>query len=118
MSVLLNIFWIIFGGLLTSLGWCLSGILLHLTIIGIPLGRQCFKMAKLTLAPFGLTVTYGGGAPSFLANIVWFIFAGAPMALSYFVLGCGWCVTIGIPWGLQLFKLAKLSLFPFGADIH
>ena len=53
MSTIANIIWIIFGGLVTAIGWCLAGIVFSVTIIGIPLGRQCFKMASLTLAPFG-----------------------------------------------------------------
>jgi len=119
MGTLANIIWILLGGLLVSLAWCLLGALFYITIIGIPLGRQCFKMARLSLAPFGLSVTYGGGMPSFLANIVWIIFAGVPMALAYVMLGLAWCVTIvGIPFGLQIFKMAQLSLMPFGAEVR
>ena len=58
MSTIANIIWIIFGGLVTAIGWCLAGIVFSVTIIGIPLGRQCFKMASLTLAPFGKTIVY------------------------------------------------------------
>lgn len=118
MSTFANIVWIIFGGLITALGWCISGIIFTITIVGIPLGRQCFKMASLTLAPFGKTVAYGGGAPSLVANIFWLILAGIPMALSYLVLGVFYSITvIGLPIGLQLFKMAKLSLMPFGARV-
>ena len=118
MSTLANIIWIIFGGLITALGWCIAGIVFTVTIVGIPLGRQCFKMASLTLAPFGKAVAYGGGAPSLVANIFWLILAGIPMALSYLVLGVLYSITIiGLPIGLQLFKMAKLSLMPFGARV-
>ena len=118
MSTLANIIWIIFGGLITALGWCIAGIIFTVTIVGIPLGRQCFKMASLTLAPFGKTVVYGGGAPSLVANIFWLILAGIPMALSYLVLGALYSITIiGLPIGMQLFKMAKLSLMPFGARV-
>lgn len=118
MSIIANIIWIIFGGLVTAIGWCLAGIVFSITIIGIPLGRQCFKMASLTLAPFGKTIAYGGGAPSLIANIFWLILAGLPMAVSYAVLGVLYCITvIGIPIGLQCFKMAKLSLLPFGAQV-
>ena len=111
MSTIANIIWIIFGGLVTAIGWCLAGIVFSITIIGIPLGRQCFKMASLTLAPFGKTIVYGGGAPSLIANIFWLILAGLPMAVFY-------CITvIGIPIGLQCLKMAKLSLLPFGAQV-
>ena len=118
MRTLGNIIWIIFGGLVTALGWAIAGIIFYITIIGIPLGRQCFKFAALTLAPFGKEVTYGGGAPSILANIVWVLLIGIWEAIAYVMLGCVYCITIiGIPFGKQCFKLAKLSLFPFGAEI-
>lgn len=117
-STIANIIWIIFGGLFTAIAWCLAGIIFSITIIGIPLGRQCFKMASLTLAPFGKSIVYGGGAPSLIANIFWLILAGLPMAFSYACLGAVYCITvIGIPVGLQCFKMAKLSLLPFGAQV-
>ncbi len=113
-----NIIWILFGGLISALGWAIAGVLFYITIVGIPLGRQAFKMAELTLAPFGKTIVYGGGAPSLLANIVWVVFVGFWEALLYLGAGVAFCVTIvGIPFGLQLFKMAKLSLFPFGATV-
>ena len=118
MSTIANIIWIIFGGLFTAIWWCLAGLLFYITIIGIPLGRQCFKMASLTLAPFGKTIVYGGGAPSLIANIFWLILAGLPRTFSYACLGVAYCITvIGIPVGLQCFKMAKLSLLPFGAKV-
>ncbi len=118
MSTIANIIWIIFGGLITAISWCVVGVIFYITIVGIPLGRQCFKMASLTLAPFGKTIIYGGGAPSLVANIFWVILAGLPMALSYLLLGVVYCISIiGIPIGMQLFKMAKLSLWPFGAQV-
>ena len=115
MSTIANIIWIVLGGIFTALWWCVAGVLFYVSIIGIPLGRQAFKMAALTLAPFGKTVEYGGGAPSLVANIVWALLAGIPMALAYAV----FCVTIiGLPPGIQLFKMAKLSLLPFGAVVR
>ena len=119
MSVLGNILWIIFGGLFSGLGWILTGILWCITIIGIPIGKQCFKMASMSFAPFGKEVQYEGGAVSFIVNVFWIIFGGFEMALANFLWGCILCVTIiGIPFGKQFFKLAKLSLAPFGAQIH
>lgn len=118
MSLLGNIIWIIFGGLLSALFWCLSGIIWCITIIGIPYGRQCFKFASLSLAPFGKEVKYGGGTISLIANIIWLIFFGVPMAIENFLVGCLWCITIiGTPFGLQFFKIAKLALMPFGSKI-
>ena len=92
MSTIANIIWIVLGGIFTALWWCVAGVLFYVSIIGIPLGRQAFKMAALTLAPFGKTVEYGGGAPSLVANIVWALLAGIPMALAYAVGGALFCV--------------------------
>ncbi len=118
MRTIANIVWIVFGGLFTALGWCLAGVVFYITIVGIPLGRQAFKMAALTLAPFGKTIVYGGGAPSFVANVFWVVLIGLWEAISYVALGAVYCITIiGIPIGLQLFKMAKLSLLPFGARV-
>lgn len=119
MSLLGNIIWILFGGIFTAIYWFFVGCLFCLTIVGIPLGRQAFKMASLTLAPFGKTIEYGGGAPSLIANIIWVVVAGIPMAFAYLVAGAVNCITIiGIPFGLQSFKMAKLSLLPFGARVN
>ncbi len=113
-----NIIWILTGGIITAIFWALAGCLFYITIIGIPLGRQAFKMANLTLAPFGKTIIYGGRVPSLIANVVWVIVIGFAEAVAYVVAGAAFCVTIiGIPFGLQLFKMAKLSLFPFGAKV-
>ena len=75
-------------------------------------------MAGLTLTPFGKTVRYGGGVGSTLANIIWVVLAGWFMAFCYLLAGVVNCATvIGIPFGVQSFKMAKLALWPFGADI-
>jgi len=95
------------------------GLLWCVTIIGIPIGRQCFKFASLSLAPFGKDVQYGGGAPSLIANIFWLLISGIPLAVCFAVNGLILCCTIiGIPFGLQCFKMAKLALMPFGASIQ
>lgn len=104
---------------MTALGFLLAGVVCCITIVGIPLGRQAFKMASLTLAPFGRTVSFGGGAPSFVANVFWVLLFGWWAALIYFLGGALYCITIvGIPFGLQLFKMAKLVLCPFGATVQ
>lgn len=119
MGCLGNVLWFIFGGFISSLSWCLAGILWCITIVGIPIGMQCFKIAGLSLCPFGKEVRYGGGAFSFLINIIWLIVSGLPLAIEFAILGCLLCVTIiGIPFGLQMFKLAKLALMPFGAEVY
>ena len=118
MRFLGNVLWFIFGGLMSALLWVIAGGIWCITIVGIPWGIQCFKFATLSLWPFGKEVVYGGGAVSFLVNVIWVIFFGIWMALSHLLIGCLWCITIvGIPFGLQFFKLAKLSLAPFGAEI-
>ena len=118
MSLLGNILWFIFGGFLSGLSWLFSGLLWCITIIGIPYGRQCFKFASMAFAPFGKNIEYGGGAVSFIPNVIWIIFFGIPMFLENILFGCIWCITIvGIPFGIQFFKIAKLSLAPFGSKI-
>ena len=113
-----NIIWILCGGIWQALAWCIMGILWSITIIGIPIGRQCFKFASLAFAPFGKEVRYGGGAPSMIANILWLIISGIPLAIAAAINGLVLCCTIiGIPFGMQCFKIAKLALMPFGAAI-
>ena len=112
-----NLIWLIFGGIVLAAAWFLLGLVLCITIIGIPIGKQCFKFARLTLAPFGKTVDTDFGAHPFL-NIVWMIFLGWEMALASILAGAALCVTIvGIPFGLQAFKMAIAYLMPFGAEI-
>ena len=118
MGCLGNIIWIICGGIWQALAWLLVGLLWCITIVGIPIGRQCIKFASLAFAPFGKEVQYGGGAPSLIANILWIIFGGVPLAVYAVMNGMILCCTvIGIPFGLQCFKIAKLALMPFGARI-
>lgn len=119
MRLLGNILWLVLGGLVIAFGWAIVGLVLCVTIIGIPLGLQAFKMAALTLTPFGQTVAYGGGVGSMLVNVLWVVLVGWWMAVGYLVAGVLNCVTIiGIPFGIQSFKMAKLALFPFGAEIR
>lgn len=119
MGCLGNFLWFLCGGLVSGLGWLLAGCLWCITIVGIPIGTQCFKFAALSFFPFGKEVEYGGGAGSLLLNIIWMIVTGFPMAIASAGLGLAMCITIiGIPFGLQHFKIAKLALMPFGAQIH
>lgn len=118
MRLIGNILWLVLGGLAIAFGWAVVGVILCITIIGIPVGKQAFKMAKLTLTPFGTQVVYGGGAGSAILNFIWVIFVGLWFAIGYVVAGVANCITIiGIPFGLQSFKMAKLALFPFGTQI-
>jgi len=117
-SCLGNILWLLFGGIWQGLAWGIVGILWCVTIIGIPIGSQCFKFASLSLFPFGKDIRYGGGAVSMISNILWLIFSGIPLAVAAALNGVVLCCTIiGIPFGLQCFKIAKLALMPFGAVI-
>lgn len=113
-----NILWFLFGGIVSGIMWWLTGLLWCVTIVGIPIGVQCFKLSKISFWPFGRDIVYSGGAFSFIVNVIWFFFGGMEMALVNCVIGLLWCVTIvGIPFGMQFFKIAKLSLAPFGAEI-
>ncbi|RGX54208.1 MULTISPECIES: YccF domain-containing protein [Anaerotruncus] len=118
MGCLGNLLWFLFGGLWMGLGWLATGVLWCITIVGIPVGTQCFKFAQLAFFPFGKEVQYGGGAVSLLLNILWLIFGGIPLAVGSAVNGCLFCITIiGIPFGKQCFKMAQLALMPFGASV-
>ncbi|MBO5353803.1 MAG: YccF domain-containing protein [Lachnospiraceae bacterium] len=119
MGCLGNIVWFLFGGVLSGLSWLLAGLLWCITIVGIPVGVQCFKLAGLSFFPFGKEVEYGGGAGSLILNIIWIVVTGLPLALEHLVFGLVLCVTVvGIPFGLQHFKLMKLALMPFGAEVR
>jgi len=119
MKTIGNLLWFLLGGFILALGWALAGLLCCLTIIGIPLGVQCFKFAELALWPFGRDIVYNGmGAVSLLANLIWIIFCGLELAITAAVFGLVFCLSIiGIPFGLQYFKFAKLALMPFGAHV-
>ena len=119
MRILLNILWFIFGGLISAIGWLLVGAGWCVTIVGIPVGIQCFKLSSISLNPFGKEVYHNGSSVSFLLNILWFIFGGILLALINFLIGLILCVTIiGIPFGKQFFKIASLALQPFGASVE
>ena len=118
MGCLGNLLWFIFGGFIMGMSWFIAGIVWCITIVGIPIGLQCFKFASLSFFPFGKEVVYGGGAGSVLLNILWIIFSGLPLALEAVVIGVIFSITIvGIPFGLQCFKIAKLALMPFGSSV-
>lgn len=118
MKVILNIIWFILGGIWTGLAWLLLGLLLCITVVGIPFGLQCFKAAKISFAPFGKTVITNFDKHP-IANILWAVLFGWEIALGYLVSGILCCITIiGIPCGLQSFKMMKLAFLPFGASVQ
>lgn len=120
MTCLGNIIWMIFGGIINAFFWLVTGVFWCITIIGIPVGLQCFKMASVQLAPFGKEiVTVDDGAGSLLLNILWIIFGGLGLFIANVMSGVLLCLTIvGIPFAAQSFKLAKLSLMPFGKEVR
>lgn len=122
MKFLGNLIWLIFGGLITSIEYLVSSLLLMVTIIGIPFGLQTLKLALLALWPFGSTVTdngNSGGCLSIIMNILWIILGGFWICLTHLGFGILLCITIiGIPWGRQHFKMAGLALTPFGKNIN
>ncbi len=119
MGCLGNLLWFLFGGFALGVSWLVAGIIWCITIVGIPVGMQCFKIAGLVFFPFGKEVKYGGGVGSLLLNILWIIFSGIPLAIEALAIGAILCITvIGIPFGLQCFKIAKLALMPFGSSVE
>ncbi|AOE48908.1 YccF domain-containing protein [Kangiella sediminilitoris] len=124
MSLLLNIIWLIFGGFFVSMGYIAGGIALCFTIIGIPWGFQCFKLAIFALFPFGQdTRMRDRPAPqdliNIILNIIWLIFGGIWVMINHIFWGVVLCITIiGIPFGIQHFKMVKLALWPFGRQIY
>jgi len=121
MKILGNIIWLLFGGILTSIGYVISSMCLMITIIGIPFGLQTLKLAMLALWPFGSKTIDNGrsdGCLTLIMNILWLIFGGFLICLSHLFWGLLFCITIiGIPFGKQHFKLAGLALSPFGKTI-
>lgn len=118
MNVLLNLLWLLLGGLLIALEYLLSSLILMVTIIGIPFGIQTLKLALIALWPFGKemrSTPSDGGCLSTLMNVLWIFCGGIWIALTHLVTGAVLCITvIGIPFGLQHFKMAGLALTPFG----
>ena len=118
MKTIGNILWLLFTGLVSGIACFFLGLIWCITIIGIPFGKQCFKMARLFFWPFGSTVNTDFGRHP-IANILWIIFGGFSLALGFLFTGIIWCITIiGIPFGKQCFKLASLAICPFGASIN
>jgi uncharacterized membrane protein YccF (DUF307 family) len=121
MRVLLNIFWLIFGGLFIALGYAIAGIICFILIITIPFGVAAFRMANYALWPFGRDVVRRptAGVASAIGNILWVVLFGWWLALGHIVTAIAQFVTIiGIPLGLANLKLVPVSLFPLGAEIR
>ena len=121
MKFLGNLIWILLGGLITALMYWFVGLIMCITIIGIPFGVQLFKIGLLSLWPFGhelVPTTNDGGCIQLIFNILWIVLGWWEIALTHLTFGLILCCTIGgIPWGVQHFKLALASLLPFGKEV-
>jgi uncharacterized membrane protein YccF (DUF307 family) len=118
--LVLNIIWLVFGGLLMAIGYAIAGIVMFILIITIPFGIASFRIAGFCLLPFGRTIIRrdDAGVASLIGNIIWFLLAGWWLAIGHLVTGVAMCLTIiGIPLGLANFKLIPVSLTPFGREI-
>ena len=121
MRFILNVFWLVFGGLILALGYAVAGLICFLLIVTIPFGIAAFRMANYALWPFGRDVVRRpeAGAASTVGNVIWVIVAGWWLALGHITTAIAQFVTIiGIPLGLANLKLVPISLFPLGTQIR
>ena len=122
MNLLLNIIWLIFGGFIIVIGYVLGSIILCLTIIGIPFGVQCFKLAGLAIAPFGREVREKeppSGCLAIIMNVIWILLPGLELALLHLMLALVFALTIiGLPIAAQHLKMTRLALIPFGFQVR
>ena len=121
MNLLLNIVWLIFGGFIVVLAYLLGGMLMCLTIIGIPFGVACFKLAGLALAPFGCEIREKeppGGAIAVILNVIWILVIGLELATFHLLVALVLAITIvGLPLASQHLKMTRLALLPFGFEV-
>ncbi|MET8074883.1 YccF domain-containing protein [Streptomyces sp. NPDC005303] len=120
MKTILNVIWLVLSGLWLFLAYLAAGVLLCITIIGIPFGLAAFRIGVYALWPFGYTTVErrDAGAPSCVGNVLWLVLAGWWLALGHIATGLVLCLTIiGIPFGIANFKLIPVSLFPLGREI-
>jgi uncharacterized membrane protein YccF (DUF307 family) len=122
MRALLNLLWALLGGgLVTAIEYVLAGLVLCLTVIGIPFGVQCFKLAGLALFPFGKDFNDARprGVTNLAFNVIWLVLAGIWICITHLTLALGLAVSIiGIPFAIQHVKLAMLALMPFGVEVR
>jgi uncharacterized membrane protein YccF (DUF307 family) len=118
---ILNVLWLVFGGLLLALGYAIAGLICFILIVTIPFGVASFRMANYALWPFGRTLVEKptAGVGSAIGNVLWFIFAGWWLALGHITTAIAQAVTIiGIPLAIANVKLIPVSLFPLGREIR
>jgi uncharacterized membrane protein YccF (DUF307 family) len=128
LRLILNLLWLIFGGVWMALAWMLAGVLMAVTIVGLPWARSAFTIARYTLLPFGFRAVprtmltgygdIGTGPVGAIGNVIWFVLAGWWLALGHLLTAVAWAVTIvGIPFAWAHLKLAALALWPVGRAI-
>ncbi len=128
LSLLLNILWMIFGGVWMAVGWLVAAAIMAITIIGIPWAWAAFNIASYALLPFGRRAVsraeylgrddVGTGPLGFVGNIVWLVLAGWWLALGHLLTAIVLAVTIiGIPFAWAHLKLAGIALWPIGKEI-
>ena len=120
LRLVLNVVWLVLHGWLLALAYLLAGVVACLLIVTIPFGIASFRLATFAAWPFGRTTVRapGAGVASALGNVLWFVFAGWWLALLHVIAGIAYCLTIiGIPFGIALFKLALVGLFPLGKRV-
>ena len=124
-GLILNLLWIVFGGLWMAIAWVAAAVIMAITIVGLPWARAAFSIAVYSLLPFGQTAVsradytgrsdLGTGPLGVLGNLIWLIFAGWWLALGHIILALGWAITIiGLPFAWAHLKLAGLALWPLG----
>lgn len=128
LRAVLNILWFVLGGLVMALGWWLAGLIMAISIVGLPWAKACFVMGQFSLLPFGREAVdremltgqedIGTGALGLVGNILWFVLAGWWLALGHVSAAIANFITIiGIPFGWQHLKLAMIALAPIGKTI-
>ena len=121
MNIVMNLLWMLFGGIITAIGYLVASLGLMITIIGIPFGIQTLKLSLLAFCPFGKevhTTPQAGGCLNIIMNILWLLFGGFETCLAHVLFCLFLCITIiVIPFGRQHFKLAAIALTPFGKQI-
>ncbi|MBQ8672997.1 MAG: YccF domain-containing protein [Bacteroides sp.] len=121
MGCLMNLLWLLLGGIVTAVEYVVASLAMMVTIVGIPFGIETLKLAALALCPFGKEVKEGersSGCFYLLMNVLWILLGGIWISLSHLLFGVVLCITIiGIPFGMQHFKLAAVALAPFGKDV-
>lgn len=121
---LLNVLWLIFGGLPLAFGWFVAGLLLAITIVGLPYTGAAWRIAGFALWPFGKEIVHREGGPGtgpvgFVLNVIWFVLAGWWLALGHLVVAVAEAISIiGIPFALKDLQLAYIALAPIGRDVR